>query len=117
MFFHLIFVYVACAVVWFTFRAFEFLLKGGKGRRRHDMTKPSEANMTVVEDLIPLLERCQEDTRRLLGPGASKRLGNWRRHDTDERKLIEYVQKLLWGAHCQNGKKLDQQKQIGRAHV
>ena len=62
-----------------------------------------------MEDLIQLIQTCEEDTRRLLGHLAAQRLGNWRRHIQSERSLVEYVEKLLCGDHCQNGKRLDQQ--------
>jgi hypothetical protein len=62
-----------------------------------------------MEDLLSLLQRCENDTRRLLGPLAAQRLGNWRKHDASQVALIEYVQRLLWGEHCVNGRKLDQE--------
>jgi hypothetical protein len=62
-----------------------------------------------MPDLVALLQRCQEDTEWLLGHLAAERLGNWRRYSTSDQKLVEYVQRLLWGEHCANGKKLDQQ--------
>ena len=54
-----------------------------------------------------LLQRCEDDTRRLLGHLAAERLGNWRKHTSSETNLVEYVQQLLWGEHCANGRKLD----------
>jgi hypothetical protein len=62
-----------------------------------------------MEELIKLIQTCEDDTRRLLGHLAAERLGNWQRHTRSERSLIEYVEQLLWGEHCQNGKRLDQQ--------
>ena len=62
-----------------------------------------------MEDLVTLLHRCEDDTRRLLGPLAAQRLGNWRKHAGSQTALVEYVQRLLWGEHCANGRKLDQQ--------
>jgi hypothetical protein len=60
--------------------------------------------------LESLLQRCEADTFRLLGPRAAQRLGNWRRHAAvSEQALIQFVQQLLWGEHCENGRKLDQQ--------
>ena len=58
--------------------------------------------------LIELLEQCEQDTCRLLGPGAAVRLRHWTAHTSSESELIEYVQQLLWGEHCENGHKLDQ---------
>ena len=58
---------------------------------------------------MDLLQRCEDDTRRLLGPLAAQRLGNWRRHASSQTALVEYVQRLLWGEHCENGRKLDRQ--------
>jgi hypothetical protein len=63
----------------------------------------------AVTDLIALLQQCQDDTEKLLGHLAAPRLGNWRRHSTSDQKLVEYVQRLLWGEHCANGKRLDEQ--------
>jgi hypothetical protein len=60
-----------------------------------------------MQDLVTLLQRCEEDTRRLLGSLAAQRLGNWRKHVSSQTALVEYVQRLLWGEHCANGKKLD----------
>ncbi len=62
-----------------------------------------------MEDLVALLQRCEDDTRRLLGPLAAQRLGNWRRRTSSQTALVEFVQRLLWGEHCDNGRKLDQQ--------
>ena len=63
-----------------------------------------------MPDLQALIEQCEEDTRRLLGPLAARRLGNWRRHAAvSENELVKYIQRLLWGEHCENGRKLDQQ--------
>ena len=58
---------------------------------------------------VTLLKRCEADTRRLLGPVAAQRLGNWRKHASSQTVLTEYIQRLLWGEHCANGRKLDQQ--------
>jgi len=62
-----------------------------------------------MEVLVTLIQKCEDDTRRLLGHLAAERLGNWRRHTQSERSLIEYVVQLLWGEHCQNGRRIDQQ--------
>jgi hypothetical protein len=63
-----------------------------------------------MEDLVALLQRCEDDTRRLLGHSAAQRLGNWRIHAAkSETALMEYLQRLLLGEHCTNGKKLDRQ--------
>ena len=59
---------------------------------------------------MPDLQQCEEDTRRLLGHLAAQRLGNWRHHAAkSENDLVLYIQKLLWGEHCENGRRLDQQ--------
>ena len=63
---------------------------------------------SAVQKLIELVEQCEQDTCRLLGTGAAIRLGHWRDHTSSEPELIDYVQKLLWGEHCENGYKLDQ---------
>jgi hypothetical protein len=62
-----------------------------------------------MQDLVFLLQRCEDDTRSLLGPLAAQRLGNWRKQVSSQTALIEYVQRLLWGEHCGNGKTLDDQ--------
>jgi hypothetical protein len=62
-----------------------------------------------VDDLKTLLQRCEDVTRRLLGYLAAVRLGNWRRHTQTEQSLIEYVERLLWGEHRENGRRIDQQ--------
>jgi hypothetical protein len=62
-----------------------------------------------MEEFSTLLQRCEDDTRQLLGHLAAQRLGNWRKHASSQTALIEYVQRLLWGEHCANGRKLDQQ--------
>jgi len=62
-----------------------------------------------IEELVSLLQQCEDDTRRLLGHLAAQRLGNWRRYAGSQASLVEYVQRLLWGEHCANGRKLDQQ--------
>lgn len=62
-----------------------------------------------LKDLIRLIQQCEHDTRRLLGSGAAQRLGKWKYHTQSLRSLVEYIEQLLWGEHCQNGKRLDQQ--------
>lgn len=62
-----------------------------------------------MESLVSLLERCENDTRRFLGSLADQRLGNWRKHASSQVALVEYIQRLLWGEPCANGRKLDQQ--------
>jgi hypothetical protein len=62
-----------------------------------------------VQLLVKLIQQCEQDTENLLGHGAAERLGNWRRHTATMREPVEYVQMLLWGEHCQNGKRLGQQ--------
>lgn len=54
--------------------------------------------MARMEDLMTLLQRCEDDSRRLLGPLAAQRLGNWQRDASSQTDLIEYVQRLLWGS-------------------
>jgi hypothetical protein len=61
-----------------------------------------------MEKLIELLTRCEQDTRRFLGEGAARRLGNWRRYASSEYELIQYIERLLWGENCENGYKLEQ---------
>jgi hypothetical protein len=63
----------------------------------------------MQDDLVALLQNCDDDTRRILGHLAAERLGNWQRYAKSEKAMVEYVQKLLWGEHCANGRKLDQQ--------
>lgn len=63
----------------------------------------------MQKDLAALLQTCEGDTRRLLGHLAAERLGHWRRYAGSEKAMAEYIQRLVWGDHCENGKKLDQQ--------
>ncbi len=62
-----------------------------------------------MEALVSLLQQCENDTRRFLGPLPAQRLGNWRKHSWSQTALVEYAELLLWGEHCVNGRKLDQQ--------
>ena len=62
-----------------------------------------------MANLVALLQRCEDDTRRLLGPLAAQRLGDWRKYASSETALVEYMQRLLWGEHSANGRKLDRQ--------
>lgn len=62
-----------------------------------------------MPELVVLLQRCEADTRRLLGHLAAQKLGNWRNHTSSQTALTEYIQQLLWGEHCANGRKLDRQ--------
>jgi hypothetical protein len=62
-----------------------------------------------MQDLVTLLQQCEDDKRRLLGHLAAERLGNWRRYSGSQTALAEYVQPLLWGEHCADARKLDQQ--------
>jgi hypothetical protein len=70
-----------------------------------------------MEDLVGLLQQCEADTHRLLGHLAAERLGNWCRHAASEQKLVEYVQRLLWGEHCANGKKLDRRNGLSLERI
>jgi hypothetical protein len=73
-----------------------------------------------MEALVTLLQRCEHDTRRLLGPVAAQRLGKWRKHASSETALTGYVQRLLWGEHgehCGNGRKLDQQRGLSLERI
>jgi hypothetical protein len=54
-----------------------------------------------------LLQKCEDDTRKLLGNGAANRLGNWRQHAEAKTELIGYIKKLLRGNHRANGFELD----------
>jgi hypothetical protein len=62
-----------------------------------------------MADLVALLQRCEDDTLEFLGYGAAQRLGHWRNYAGSQEALVEYIQRLLWGEHCQNGKRLDDQ--------
>lgn len=69
-------------------------------------------------DLQALIQQCEEDTHRLLGNLAAQRLGNWRRHTAvSENVLVAYIQRLLWGEHCENGRRLDQQGGLGLERI
>ena len=72
-------------------------------------TEQVEFPKLKLQELINLIQMCEHDTDRILGHLAAQRLGNWRRHIQSERSLIEYIEQLLWGEHCQNGKRLDEQ--------
>src|SRR3954467_13027898 len=64
--------------------------------------------MSAMQDLVSLVQQCEDDTRRLLGHLAAERFGNWRRYAASETALVQYIQRLLWGEHRANGKKLEQ---------
>jgi hypothetical protein len=67
--------------------------------------------------LVELIQQCEDDTRRLLGQLAAERLGNWHRYAASETALVEYIERLLWGEHCANGKKLDQQSGLSLERI
>ena len=60
-----------------------------------------------MEDLVDLMQRCEDDTRRILGRGVAGRLGKWRRYASSEQELVEYIRRLLTGEHRENGWDLD----------
>jgi hypothetical protein len=62
----------------------------------------------VMGDLSSLMQRCEDDTNRLLDRRAAVRLGRWRSHADSESALIEYIKRLLRGDHRGNGWELDQ---------
>ncbi|MCI0625606.1 MAG: hypothetical protein L0387_28830 [Acidobacteria bacterium] len=71
-----------------------------------------------MPDLRTLLQQCEADTLRLLGPVAAHRLANWRRHAAkSEADLIIFIQTLLWGEHCENGYRLDQQQKLSLERI
>ena len=70
-----------------------------------------------AEDLVNLVQRCEADTRRLLGPPAARRLGGWRRHAESETELVEFIQRLLWGKESQNSQKVDQQNGLSLERI
>ena len=60
-------------------------------------------------DLAILMQRCEDDTSRLLDRRAAVRLGQWRSHAAvSESALIEYIKRLLRGDQRGNGWELDQ---------
>jgi len=59
-------------------------------------------------DLVSLLATCQEDTARLVSPGAAARLATWRRYEDDQAKLVSFVQRILHKGG-RNGWKLEQE--------
>ena len=55
-----------------------------------------------------LLERCQEDTKRLINPGAAARLSRWRSCQTEE-ECVQFIKGLIRKqAGKENGWSIDQ---------
>jgi hypothetical protein len=54
-------------------------------------------------DLASKLRRCEADTARLLNKGAAVRLAEWKKYETDEKGLIDFVRRCLRGLHRENG--------------
>jgi hypothetical protein len=45
--------------------------------------------------LAELLAQCQDDTHRICGAGAAKRLGAWRKLQQIDAELISFIQRAL----------------------
>ena len=58
--------------------------------------------------LRQLVEKCEEDTARIVGQGAANRLAKWRRYAEGEEALIEFVQRVIRGKKRSNGWLIDQ---------
>jgi hypothetical protein len=76
-----------------------------------------ENYMPDLQGLIEMIERCEADTRELLGPLAAQRLGNWRHHVESENSLVTYNQQLIWGERRDNGRRLDEQNRLSLERI
>ena len=68
----------------------------------------------LLASLVAELERCENDTVRLLGPTSIKRMLHWRRHRDDPIKLAAFVRDCLhrtsvtgWALHQKGGLTLE----------
>jgi len=58
-------------------------------------------------ELVKLMEKCQADTRETLGPGATGRLANWQKHESDLDGLLQFIKARLRTEARENGHKLE----------
>lgn len=70
-------------------------------------TDPPGGSAPDAARLVELLIRCEQDTRRLLGPKVADLLANWRKYYGDPQALVRYIQRLIRGAKRDNGRRLD----------
>jgi hypothetical protein len=59
------------------------------------------------ENLTELLQQCQDETAKVIGPGAAGRLAHWQECRFDEPKLVHFVQGKLRTEKRENGRKLE----------
>lgn len=53
------------------------------------------------------MQRCQEDTLAIIGPGAARRLAHWQKHESDLPGLVRFIQERLRRESRENGRKLE----------
>jgi len=66
------------------------------------------SHLVEISALIELLEQCERDTEKWLGPVAAKRLAKWRTYRSNPAELIKFLQRLLRGPKRFNGRILHQ---------
>ncbi len=59
--------------------------------------------------LEKLLQKCEEDTEKIIGNAAAKSLGKWREHEGNYLRLIPFVQWRLRVANKEVARKLDKE--------
>jgi hypothetical protein len=70
-----------------------------------------------LSDLTVLLERCERDTRELLGEAPARRLAQWHRHEHSERELVEFIQRCLRGRGRANGQRLYEEGRLSLEEI
>ncbi len=45
--------------------------------------------------LVELMEKCEEDTRKMVSIQAAIRLMNWRKYKKDSAMLVQYIQRVI----------------------
>ncbi len=62
---------------------------------------------TSSDDLLKLMQQCQDDTLEIIGPGAAARLAHWQEHTFDEGRLARFIKERLRKESRENGHKLE----------
>ncbi len=70
-----------------------------------------------LSDLTVLLERCEKNTRELLGKPAGRRLAKWRLHEHSERELVEFIKARLRGPRRANGRTLYEARRLSLEEI
>lgn len=63
------------------------------------------------------MNRCQEDTLKILGAGPAARLANWQKYASGQVRLIRFIKDRLRSERRENGRKLELAKGLSLERI